>query len=447
MQLTGRTPLFRAKKIEAILGVKEIYLKLEGANPWGHKFDRISEIMIRDAESQGYNRMITDGPRNYLRSVTEAAKAKNIQVLLPIFRGQTWKMKLDYGAEFLDLRKTDPSHREGSYEKLCEENNFYNGAAGYHNTHLSIAALEQIGEELIDKIPSIDTVFTQLSYGFTVSSLYNSFFKAWASTKIEAYPHLYSCTIPKGNRIYEDYKKRNEIPDIEDYNIRPSKYSKDLYIDNTTLLEDALGAIRDTGGEILTIDEELLKEAANILRKHESIKLSTEEAYSFAGLYKAAKQGRLKDGCHIVILNEGKSNFKVERISDFSQLDEDQIYDLANSFLARYADPEHEMRDAIRNAIVKGAIFLVRMNDEIQGLTVVVHTGFEDFIPSYHLAYIGTHSGRKGRGIASELIEQVINFTQGNVSLHVDLDNTRAKKLYEKLGFKHCYNRMIYKGP
>jgi threonine synthase len=84
------------------------------------------------------------------------------------------------------------------------------------------------------------------------------------------------------------------------------------------------------------------------------------------------------------------------------------------------------------------------MNEEVQGITIVVHTGFDNFLPTYHLAYIGTNKGRKGRGIASSLIDEVIQFSEGKVSLHVDLGNKRAKKLYEKFGFKHKYNRMIY---
>ena len=38
----GKTPLMRSLKLEKALGIEEIYLKLEGANPFGNKYDRIS---------------------------------------------------------------------------------------------------------------------------------------------------------------------------------------------------------------------------------------------------------------------------------------------------------------------------------------------------------------------------------------------------------------------
>ena len=72
--------------------------------------------------------------------------------------------------------------------------------------------------------------------------------------------------------------------------------------------------------------------------------------------------------------------------------------------------------------------------------------GFNDFIPTYHLAYIGVKKGNVGRGVATELINQAIEKTGGNMSLHVDIPNKRAKKLYEKMGFVHTYDRMLYKG-
>ena len=92
----------------------------------------------------------------------------------------------------------------------------------------------------------------------------------------------------------------------------------------------------------------------------------------------------------------------------------------------------------------KGFILYAARDELIDGVCVVVNMGFEKFIPTYHLAYIGTNSNSKGRGLGTELIEYAVDLTDGRISLHVDLDNYRAKKLYEKMGFKHVYNRMIF---
>ena len=117
---------------------------------------------------------------------------------------------------------------------------------------------------------------------------------------------------------------------------------------------------------------------------------------------------------------------------------------IAKTYLADYSDPLIEMNEALNNAIDKGLILLAKQNETILGVCIIINTQFDNFIPTFHIAYIGTSGMHKGRGIGTELIKRAVNITDGKLSLHVDLDNKGAKKLYEKMGFKHVYNRMIY---
>jgi threonine synthase len=98
------------------------------------------------------------------------------------------------------------------------------------------------------------------------------------------------------------------------------------------------------------------------------------------------------------------------------------------------------------NALQKGFVLEASRKGEIHGICIIVNLGFEAFIPTYHLAYIGVKKGNAGRGVATELINAAIDKTNGKLSLHVDRPNQRAKKLYEKMGFVHYYDRMLYKG-
>ena len=444
MNKSGRTPLFRAKKIEAILGIKEIYFKLEGTNPFGHKFDRIGETIAKDAVASKKSAILIDGPRRYINAIKSFAEIENIDVFIPHYRGQSWKKSAYESKNLIPIKRNVNDNQQALIEDLCEKRGYYNAVNGYYNQHISMLALEEIGEELLEKFEDISTVFLQLGYGYTVSSLYNSFFRGWVKGELDRYPQIFSCTIPKGNMIYEDYKVRNQIIDIDEYDLKLNKYSRHLYIDDTQLLEDTLKAVKDTDGEIITVDEKLLKEAATLLKNKEYLKLSAEEAYSFAGFYKLAKQGKIKNGKHVIILNDGRSDIRIKRLEDFKTYSLKDIRTLVDTFLAEYSDPKNSIEDAILNAVGRGAVFIATLNDEPQGVMIVVNLGFSEFIPTYHLAYIGTHKGRKGRGIASALIDAAIDFSDGNISLHVDLDNKGAKKLYEKFGFKHMYNRMIF---
>ncbi len=447
MNISGKTPLFRAKKIESELGIKEIYLKLEGTNPYGNKIDRVSEVIIRDAMIQNKKYILVDGSRDYINSMIYFAETSDLKAVVPQFKNEKWKKAKYKDDKIINMTKMKFENKASFIEEYCLENNYYNAANGHNNRHLSIIALEDIGDEITEKLKgNVSTVFTQLGYGHTVSSLYNGFVRNWVQGDIEKYPKIVSSTIPKGNAIYDDYKKNFQLEDLDSYDIDVNKYTRHLFTEDSMLLEETLKAVHDTGGTILSIGTDLLIESANYLRKKEHIVLTTEEAYSFAGFYKLAKEGKIQDGKHVIILNNGKSDIQIERIDSFDKYSPDELVGFVTEWLMQYKDSVEETKDAILNAMKNGYIYVAYRNGKIQGICVIVNLGFKDFIPSYHLAYIATKEGNKGRGIASELISQAVEVTEGSISLHVDIGNSRAEKLYEKFGFKHKYNRMIYTG-
>ena len=52
--LIGATPILRARRLEERLGLRaELYLKLEGMNPFGSAKDRVALRMLDDAEAAG----------------------------------------------------------------------------------------------------------------------------------------------------------------------------------------------------------------------------------------------------------------------------------------------------------------------------------------------------------------------------------------------------------
>ncbi len=443
----GKTPLMRSKKLEKALGVEEIYLKLEGANPLGNKFDRISETLVKDAIARKRSGLLVDGPSDYIKSVINYSENFDIDIKVLLFQNEQWKRNLFHNISFVDFRNKKVTNKHELIESYCKENNYYNASNSYGNKHLSIISLQKIGEEIAEKLGNdITTVFTQLSNGYTVSGLYNGFVNKWVEGDINKYPQIFSCTIPYGNSIYKDYKKNLELSDIsiDDYNVKANKYTKNLFADEGALLQEALNAINDTEGKIIPVDEALLTESVHFLRKQENINLTTQEGYSFAGFYKLAKEGKIKNGKHVIILNNGKSDLELIRIEDFKEYPKETLTKWTKEWLQDYSDSLDETEEAIEFAMRNGFIVIAIRNNIPQGIGVVVNLGFEKVIPTYHLVYIGTKEGNKGRGIASELLNYIIEITEGRLSLHVDLENKRARNLYQKLGFKTAYYRMIY---
>lgn len=446
MSITGKTPLFRARNLEALLGVGKIFLKLEGANPNGHKYDRLAEYLVRDSRFKKKAGILAEGPLAFIQSAIHFGNAKGVPVQVPICRGETRKLKLKGEYQPVHVKFKDAPGYRLMLDQHCQEENLLNCYNGVANINTSILALEGIGDELYGKFgDGIDSIFLQLSYGIGLTGIHNSFERRYVRGESQKTPSLYCCTTPKGNVIYENYRVKFQPLKGIDEGDDVSKHGKSLEIRSTELLHAALDAVYDTNGDIIGISDELLQECVRVLKAKEGVRISIEEAYSLAGLFKMARDGALKNGIHVVVLNDGKSNLKIDAVkkNDYTV---DEIYQFVDMFLKQYTDSYGEITNAIANALEKGEIFLAKRNDVVQGIAVVVHTGFDKFIPTYHLGYIGTKEGNEGRGIASELLEEVVAFTGGNVSLHVDMENRRAMRVYEKVGFKHCYNRMIYKG-
>ncbi|PKM70366.1 MAG: GNAT family N-acetyltransferase, partial [Firmicutes bacterium HGW-Firmicutes-18] len=123
----------------------------------------------------------------------------------------------------------------------------------------------------------------------------------------------------------------------------------------------------------------------------------------------------------------------------------DELVSTIDEWMMEYTDPHYEIREAIQSAFQDGFVIMAFYNNQLAGVTIVIHTGFEVFIPTYHLGYIATKKSIKGRGIATQLLTKAIETSKGKISLHVERNNNRAIKLYEKMGFEKSYLRMIYK--
>jgi len=447
MLKSGRTSLLRAHKLEKLFGVGEIYLKLEGGNPTGHKHDRIAEVLVKDAIAQEYTGIVVNGSVSYITSVLYFADLENLDVVIPLFKNERWKMTKFKDRKILDLKSLKYKSQLEVVTDISEEKNYYLAAEGYTNTHISQMILENLTDEIFKKLNyKVDTIYTQLSYGYTLTSIHNYLLKKWVNGEIEKFSNIVSGTWGKGNAVFQYFQRTKEIKNNVLEGFKNEELSRNHILLNIELLEQTFLTINQSGGEVLSIDEDLLKESVKILRQNEQIKVTEQEAYSFAAFYKSVKDKKIKGKRHVIILNEGKSIINIQNLNDYDDISKDKLVKLTRDLLVQYSDSVAETEDAIINAIDKGFILLASRNGVYEGVCIIANLGFEEFIPKYHLAYVGTNKSSKGRGVGTKLIQRAIDLTDGNLSLHVDLDNKGAKKLYKRLGFKHIYNRMVYKG-
>lgn len=447
MLKSGKTPLVRARNLEKELNVGEIYLKLEGQNPTGHKNDRIVEVLVKNALAHNKSQIVAYGSLTFIQSIIYFSEQYDIKVIVPMFKNERWK-KIKFDEKYLmDFRKYKNPNAIEIIKSFADEKDGFIAAEGYTNTHISQMVLENLVSEILSKLKfNLDTVTIQLGYGYTMTSLYNTFLKNWINDNLTDFPTVYCGTWEDNNKVYKKYlssSKGEYLPENLQVLSTDHMPKESFHLDEK-LLTDTHEAVTETNGIVISILEDELNKATKLLKRTEKINTDYKESYALAAFIKKAKSGCINKGKHVIILNDAKTSARVEEYDIKTGLSLNDLVTMTTKWLAEYKDSTLETKEAIENALEKGHVLLASRDGEYEGICVIVDLSFDVFIPKYHLAYIGTSDKLKGRGIGSELIQRAIDLTEGNLSLHVDLGNKGAKKVYEKYGFKHVYNRMIY---
>lgn len=91
-----------------------------------------------------------------------------------------------------------------------------------------------------------------------------------------------------------------------------------------------------------------------------------------------------------------------------------------------------------------GFVLVASEGEQIVGAVIINDTNMGDYIPEHILVYIAVDANYRGRGIGKQLMERVIEATEGDIALHVEPENP-AKFLYEKYGFTNKYLEMRLK--
>lgn len=148
-----------------------------------------------------------------------------------------------------------------------------------------------------------------------------------------------------------------------------------------------------------------------------------------------------------LILNDGRIGIDIRKVKKKDlEMDYKKFLDILDDWLIQFTDPQEEIMEATDNAFEKGHVICAFKDGVMVGIVVLSHSNWDVFFPRYHLSYIATKKNLKGMGIATQLMEKAIELSEGSLSLHVEVDNKRAIKLYEKMGLKKKYYRMLYTG-
>jgi len=447
----GNTPLIRAHKLEKELGISKIYLKLEGNNPSGHREDRLAYLIIREALSHKKKTICVGTFGTVGGSLSLLSNHFNIKCVFVVPSKEKVLRKNLLQSSHVKIIEHGKTYEDSVMEsrRLAEENDWYDANPGLDNNMMNMYAFESIAREIYDSIGGeIDNIFCQTGNGSSISGLHMGFKRLWLMEKIDILPKINAVSTSHGNAIIESYKKnRKEISSLSPQEAKESRYNRNLINWKCFNGQDALNAIYDTNGAAIGISDEELIEYSKRFKKIEKLKFSINNSFPVATLFKLVENEQIKNGMHVLILNDAKVDLNIKIIDkDDLTVSYGEFLNKLDEWLIQFTDPMDEIKEAVENAFDNGYVICAFLSGAIVGIVIISRTRFERFFPKYHLSYIATKLDIKGKGIATQLLEKAIEVTGGDLSLHVEIDNKRAIKLYEKMGLRKKYYRMFYQG-
>ncbi|MEA3559620.1 MAG: pyridoxal-phosphate dependent enzyme, partial [Candidatus Thermoplasmatota archaeon] len=198
----GNTPLVRAKSLEKELGIKKIFLKLEGNNPSGHREDRLAHLIIRDAITRGKKTICVGTFGTVGGSLAYLSGYYDVKCVFIVPNKKEIMRKHLFEPDYVEVIEFGRTYEDCVKESrhLSEEKGWYNANPGRANNILDMHAFSYVAEEIQQQIDDeLDTVFCQTSNGSSISGLHLGFKQMWAREEINKIPRIFAASTAHGN--------------------------------------------------------------------------------------------------------------------------------------------------------------------------------------------------------------------------------------------------------
>lgn len=284
----GDTGLNRAKTLEREFDIRQLYIKYEGDNPTGTQKDRIAFAQVYDALRRDYDTISLATCGNYGVAVSLAANLAgiNCKVFIPeSYHTDRIKEMETLNAEIIRLG--------GSYEDVVKssidyamEYDWYDANPGGVNTPLQISAYSQIANEIVEDLgdaPKYCAV--PVSNGTLFAGIYRGFAILHKRGKTSRIPKMIAASSTHKNPIISSFKNGLETcEDLDPKHIKETVYNEPLINWHSFDGDEALYALRASGGDAFDISDKKMKDMASFLLKKESLKILPASTAGLIGL-------------------------------------------------------------------------------------------------------------------------------------------------------------------
>ena len=302
----GDTALNRAKSLEREFDIRQLYIKYEGDNPTGTQKDRIAFAQVYDALRREYEGVSLATCGNYGVAVALAANLAGMhcQIYIPeTYHTERITEMQNLNAHIVRL--------PGSYEDvvkasslLAQQHAWYDANPGGSNTPLQITAYAQIANEIVDELGDAPKYCAApVSNGTLFAGIYRGFVSLYKRGKTSRIPKMIAASSTHKNPIIQSFKLGLETcKDLRPEAIKETKYNEPLINWHSFDGEEALYALRESGGEAYNISDAKLKKMTALLLQRESMRVLPASTAGLIGLLELDEQLNLEPDRFVAVL-------------------------------------------------------------------------------------------------------------------------------------------------
>jgi len=300
----GGTPLYRCERLGKELGVENLYVKNEGANPTGSFKDRGMTVGVSKALELGVKAVVCASTGNTSASLAAYAAKAGLPCIVLIPAGKVALGKLAqammYGAIVVGVRgnfdvalqmAVSASKQVGLY--------LLNSINPFRIEGQKTAAFE-ICDQLEWQVP--DRVVLPVGNAGNITAYWKGFRELKASGLVEKLPKMVGVQAAGASPIAKAFAaNRATIEPVKD----PDTVATAIRIGNPVNWKRALNALRGSNGAALTVTDDEIIKAQKLLARKEGIFIEPASAASIAGLKKLVENGEVDVDETIVCIATG----------------------------------------------------------------------------------------------------------------------------------------------
>jgi threonine synthase len=302
----GWTPLVRADRLAAELGLGELWLKNDTMNPTGSFKDRVTSVAVTKARELGFKVAACASTGNLANSVAaHAARAgmRSIVFIPADLEQQKIVTTAVYGCTLVAI--------DGTYDdvnRLCAELTSEHPSWAFVNVNVRTYYAEgsktlafEVAEQLGWKAP--DHVVVPIASGSQLTKIHKGFQELALTGLLEGEAH----TRISGAQALGCSPVATAFAHGDDFvrPVRPSTIAKSLAIGNPADGPYALDAVRATGGSIGAATDAEIVDAIRLLASTEGIFAETAGGVTVATLAKLAASGVVRRDERVVAFITG----------------------------------------------------------------------------------------------------------------------------------------------